>query len=793
MTVFAAKALLSHWRRHPFQLAVLIVGLAMATALWSGVQAINGEARASYQRAERATDMINLPRLTGTAGKKIEIAEYAALRRQGWPVSPVLIEGINSDGTSISLIGIDPFTHPMARQISSAFQGPAPIGWNRAFVHPSTLKSALALDLPIELDAADTVLPGQIIADIGVASDLLNRGDGIDFLVLVGAIPDETPSGMDLSEPAAALDIAGLTDTFHLNLTAFGFLAFAVGLFIVQGGIGLAIEQRRPVIRTLRTLGVPLGTVVVLLAIELLMLAFFGAALGLLLGYLLAGALLPDVSATLRGLYGAPDIGSLSLRGEWMASGLLLALIGTAAAGSAGLWQILRMPLLAPARPRAWSRTSAKRFALQAAIGVLIGAAGTLAFALLPGLPGGFSLVAGVLIAAALVLPICLLGAIRFLASRSNRPLRRWFWADTEQQLPSLLLALMALMLALAANVGVSTMVSSFRLTFVQWLDQRLVSDIYVSARTADEGLVLRQFLEERADAVLPIWYSEAQLFGLPAEIYGIIDDPSYRTSFPFVAEAPDPFRQLYAGEGVFLNEQTARRQGLWIGDIVTLGPGWQRPIVGIHSDYGNPGVQIVTDLSSLLAQAIPIVSRRFGVRVAPHLKSNLRAELINEFGLPPDAVSDQSNVKAFSLSIFDRTFRVTSALNILTLGIAGVALLTSLLTLATLRLPQLAPVWATGITQTRLSVLELLRALALALLALVLAIPVGLALAWILLSVVNVAAFGWRLPMQVFPVDWLRLGAVSALTAFLAALWPALRLSRMSPSLLAKVFASER
>ncbi len=53
----------------------------------------------------------------------------------------------------------------------------------------------------------------------------------------------------------ASADLARLTDSFHLNLTAFGFLAFAVGLFIVHSAIGLAFEQRRSVFRTLRALG----------------------------------------------------------------------------------------------------------------------------------------------------------------------------------------------------------------------------------------------------------------------------------------------------------------------------------------------------------------------------------------------------------------------------------------------------------------------------------------------------------------------------------------------------------
>ena len=44
-------ALLSHWRRKPLQFAALFVGLALATALWSGVQGLNAQARQSDSEA----------------------------------------------------------------------------------------------------------------------------------------------------------------------------------------------------------------------------------------------------------------------------------------------------------------------------------------------------------------------------------------------------------------------------------------------------------------------------------------------------------------------------------------------------------------------------------------------------------------------------------------------------------------------------------------------------------------------------------------------------------------------
>ena len=102
------QALWSHWRRHPLQLAMLILGLAVATALWTGVQAINAEARAAYDRAAGVLGQDRLDRLVATDGA-LTVADFAALRRAGWPVSPVL-EGRIAPG--LQVIGVEPLTLP---------------------------------------------------------------------------------------------------------------------------------------------------------------------------------------------------------------------------------------------------------------------------------------------------------------------------------------------------------------------------------------------------------------------------------------------------------------------------------------------------------------------------------------------------------------------------------------------------------------------------------------------------------------------------------------------------------
>ncbi len=805
-------ALLSHWRRRPFQLLTLVLGLATATALWSGVQAINAEARSSYDRA--ATALGPAPRDEVAADRPLTMADFVALRRAGWQVTPVVEGRVRRGELDLRILGVDPFTLPLEDLPqdagAEAFDATFLTAPGVLIAAHSTAAEVAAVDagdapaLP-PVTQVDGVAPGLAYSDVVVAQALLGRGDGIDRILVTGPgsltrtpLEDIDAALRIVPAPAAGEgDLARLTDSFHLNLTAFGLLSFAVGLFIVRGAIGLAFEQRRPVFRTLRALGMSLRVLLGLLMAELLVLALASGAVGMGLGYAIASALLPDVAATLRGLYGADVGGALTIEPAWWAAGLGIAVLGTGIAAAGSLWQVARLPLLAPAQPRAWARASAAALHWQ-----LAASAALLALALLMGTAGaavtgsplvaGFVLLGALLIAAALALPPVLHAALSLGARTARGPLTEWFWADTRQQLPGLSLALMALMLALAANIGVGTMVSSFRLTFTGWLDQRLAAELYVSASSDAEAARLRDWLGPRVDAVLPIRDVDAELRGLPLQIFGVADDATYRDHWPLIDEAPGVWDDVAAGRAALVNEQLARRDDLWPGASVAL-PGGALPVAGVYSDYGNPLAQVLVGLDLFAARFPDAPDRNFGLRLPLDDVPAVRMALEDEFGLAQGNVVDQAGIKALSLEIFDRTFTVTGALNVLTLAVAGFAILTSLLTLAAMRRPQLAPVWALGLTRRRLAWLEVLRALLLAALTMLAALPVGLLLAWVLLAVINVEAFGWRLPMHVFPRDWALLLGLSVVAAVAASALPALRLSRTPPADLLKVFANER
>ena len=795
--------LLSHWRRHPLQFAMLLLGLALATALWSAVQAINGEARASYARAAAVVGQDRLEQLVHADGARIAQPVYVALRKAGWLVSPVL-EGEKRYGAErLRILGVDPVTLPAeAAQVNLSAGG---LGLARFITPPGVLIVSTetarrlqgAATPPLVID--DAIPPGTAMTDIGIAQSLLEAPDEVSRLLLASHQPAEARPLAEIAPdlvrraPAVESDLSRLTDSFHLNLTAFGFLAFAVGLFIVHSAIGLAFEQRRPTVRTLRAVGLPLRSLIVLMVVELLVLSLVAGLVGVALGYGVAALLLPDVAASLRGLYGAEVPGTLSIRPSVWGLGLAIAVTGTLVSAASRLWRIATMPLLAPARPRAWSLASERSLRLQAAGGVALLFASWLIVQFGSGLVAGFAALGAMLLGAALMLPLVLSLLLKLGERLSKGVVAQWFWADSRQQLPGLSLALMALLLALAANAGVGTMVQSFRLTFVGWLDQRLPSELYVNTRSNDEAQKVHDWLVARSDAVLPVWNTEVRMFGQPVQVYGIADHPTYRQHWPMLEAAPDAWDAIAHGNGALANEQLARRQKLKLGDMIALEGGVSLPLVGVFSDYGNPKGQVIIGVDELV-KLYPDASRlRYAVRVAHDKAPRLAEELRATFALPEENVINQASLKAFSLKIFERTFAVTAALNVLTLGVAAIAIFASLLTLSGMRLAQLAPAWATGLTLRQLALLEILRSAALASFTMLAAVPVGLGLAWMLLSVINVEAFGWLLPMHVFPLDWLRLLLLAVASAILAALLPALWLMRRQPAELVKVFANER
>lgn len=811
------RALLSHWRRHPVQFFSVLTGLWLATALLTGVQALNSQARDSYARASQLIGGEPQASLVAPDAASFPQALFAELRRAGWPVSPVVQGRVvlqGRDQQRLQLMGIDPVSLPGSGSVAGqrlsqaqmlAFFEPPGRTWVAAQTlealglqageQPLTSTGQRLPPLQVQADMA----PGLLLTDISFAQPLLNMPGRLSRLLVDSTFAARHPT------PPAALqlkqgednNLSRLTESFHLNLDAVGFLSFVVGLFIVHAAIGLALEQRRGLLRTLRACGVSARLLILSLGLELGALAVLSGVLGIASGYLLASLLLPDVAASLRGLYGAEVAGQLNLSPWWWLAGLGVSLLGALLAGASSLWRAARLPLLALANAQAWHQAHGRWLRRQGWVASAALLIALLALWLGDSLAAGFVLMAALLLGAALALPVLLNGLLKAVLGRGRSVLGQWFLADCRQQLPALSLALMALLLALAANIGAGSMTSGFRQTFTHWLEQRLTAELYLNPQNPQQAEQLNAWLSRQplVQAVLPAWQVSVQLQGWPAEVFGVVDNPTYRQHWPLLEAADAPWDRLLQDDSLMLSEQLARRLKVQLGDTVSIPTPqgtWAPKIVGIYADYGNPKGHLLVNAQHLLAHWPTLSPARFNLRVAPADVPPLIREVQREFALEDSRIVDQQQLKGWSSQVFERTFAATAALNSLTLGVAGVALFISLLTQSQSRLGQLAPLWALGVTRRQLMLLNLGQTWLLAVLTLILALPLGLLLAWCLDAVINVQAFGWRLPLQVFPGQLAQLLGLAMLATLLASAWPLWQLYRSRPADLLRTFAHE-
>jgi putative ABC transport system permease protein len=158
-------------------------------------------------------------------------------------------------------------------------------------------------------------------------------------------------------------------------------------------------------------------------------------------------------------------------------------------------------------------------------------------------------------------------------------------------------------------------------------------------------------------------------------------------------------------------------------------------------------------------------------------MTADLRARLA---GFPDMQVNSNRVLRQSAMEVFDRTFTITVAMQLITTVVAFIGVLSSLLALQLERAREIGILRALGMTPQELRHLAFWETGLLGASAGLLALPTGYVLAWILIFVINQRSFGWTLRMQVDPLPFIQAFLLSLAAALLAAVYPIWRLNRM-------------
>ncbi|TLM78574.1 FtsX-like permease family protein [Microbulbifer harenosus] len=799
---------LSHYRRHPGQLAGLLLILVCAAMLWSGVRSLT--AAAGNAVADSTAVLEPLLSVVRVDGEPLSVEDFARLRRAGLCASPRLeVRFTTGESEAPVVIGIDPLSAACLRKYRQR-RGERALAEGAASVastlmaglagsdHPLLLGSAsdLArwrqLSLPgvedIETDVIDGVPRGQLFADISVAADLAGAGHGRLQILLPAAEVERVPL------PAAyraevedyGVEPDPLVESFLLSLDALGALMLLVAALLVRSVYRFALEQRRRSLEILIRLGVTVGRLRMALIAEVLLIALAGGTVGMWLGEWLASAMATGFESTLSGLF---SVDTLVMRAPTPETWLGMVLILAVVVG----WACVDLLLLGRRdRHGGLHGSGIQAGGPQTDTGATSRWRGLLALVLLVlsliGLREAghlwliFLAALGCLMGAGLLLPDLLNKLLACAERRCRRPLLEWSCSEMRALCRLLSLPLTALAFAIATAIGVHAMVTGFESTFARWLDQRLQGDLYldpgVPVATEEWRARLRQI--PGVTSVLPMVRTRALLYSaragqisteqsttdlLPVDVLGVDPASPLLQAWPFLFEIPDLWAEL-ARRGVLINEQLARRQSIAVGDRIRFRLGARshtRDVIGIYADYGRPEGELMLPLA-MVSDALPDRYSTFVLGAADIHSVPWQDWPQQHPWLGRSRLRDQAGLKQSANAAFARTFQMTRMLNALTLALAGTALALMGLVIFRLRQGSYTMLYVFGERCKPLRLRLIGHSVLVTGLLALLAIPLGVFLSWVLVARVNPAAFGWALPLHFYPGFWLQVWLVCLL-----------------------------
>ncbi|MBL8359374.1 MAG: ABC transporter permease [Rubrivivax sp.] len=546
--------------------------------------------------------------------------------------------------------------------------------------------------------AAGTPMAVMDIAAAQTAFGLEGRLSRIDLRLVPGADAAALQAALPGNVRVARADDAGerasaLSRAYRVNLTVLALVALLVGGFLVFSVVSLSVAQRTPALALLSVLGLTARERRAWVLQENAVLGAAGSVLGLLLGTGLAWAALQWLAGDLGGGYFPGLVPTLQLS---PVAAMAFFALGVASA-VAGAWVPARhAEALPPAQ--ALKGLGVGDLPPLRARWPLVMLLGSLLLALAPpvgGLPlAAYASVALLLFGGVALVPV----AVQALLAGHPTPhgaaallaVRR---ADHQRHAATAAVA--GVVASLALSVALTVMVASFRSGVASWLDQVLPADLY--ARTAGSGAAAEQpWLDDatvaRAAALPGVVRLRAtrvrQLVlapDLPA--VGLMTRPlagvDASAVLPLVGPAL-PAATLRPDEvGVYVSEAMVSLHGAAPGRTIELplgGPRGVQPVrvLGVFRDYARQfgtvaiddgdhrrltGDRLHNELAFWLAPGTDVAAVQRGLR-----------ELLPDPSLVDYASA--AELRSLSLRIFDRSFAVTTYLQVVavTIGLVGVA-----------------------------------------------------------------------------------------------------------------------
>jgi putative ABC transport system permease protein len=818
-------AYLRFYLRHPWQLVLAIAGISLGVGVYVSVDVASDNAARAFELSSALVRGQTTHRLLpiGTDIRETLYRDLVVDRgiALAAPVVELEVELADRRGVRFPFLGVDLLQEREMRSLGGFAPRP---GWDlvRLVTDPGTVLVAaeLATDLGLSVGSrivlavsgrdvsvevvgildggpsnGDTRPP--IVADIATAQEVLGTFgtlSRIDFKLTQRQAEElalDPPIGTALisarDEDRAFEELAS---AFRTNLTALGLLALVVGIFLIYGTMTFTVVQRRTTLGVLRALGLRRSEIVGSVLCEALAIGACATVLGLLIGHVLATALVDLVLRTIGDLYFSASVKAAPTSVMTYARGAVLGIVGTILAGAKPAVDAARAAPAAVLRRAALERGAHRgaRLAAAASLPVLIASLLTLAWGPRD-LYTAFGGLFGVIAASALCVPAAVLLFVRVLEAVAGPRLAVpgiLALRGVGASLSRTGVAAAALAIAIATVIGVGIMIGSFRTSLAEWLDDTLTGDVYASFD--GDGVRL-------TDDELRVVERDGRVLGMSLTRSVVV--PTSAGEVVLRAMRPGPrgwgldvvnndenqaLDDVANGRGTAISERLAFARQLRVGDslAVPTPTGVERvPIVATFRDFNTGAYSIVVSLDWFRQRWSDDRITGIGIYLDPGTRPADVEPMLRTALPPPLRLRTTEAIRRISLQIFDRTFQITEVLRLLAGIVAFLGVLSALLSIELERTRELAVLRAIGFKPQELTTTLLAQTGLLGAAAGLAAAPIGIALAALLVHVINRRSFGWSMELIV-TAGPIASGLVLAVAAALVAgVYPAVRVIR--------------
>ena len=654
-----------------------------------------------------------------------------------------------------------------------------------------------------------SALENLFITDIASAQELTEKKDRIDYIDVIIKNEKEEKLLTGLLQDGFILQKSGLRsntaeqmlDAFNINLTSLSLLALIVGLFLIYNTMTFSVIQRKVLIGTLRSVGVTSGEIYGLILKEALIIGIIGTIAGFAAAYFISKFLLIIISQTINDLYYVVSVREIYISPSIIIKGIALGVIATL------------LSALKPAKdassvhPRSAMIRSEQESSLFKKIpgmtiaGIIFFTAGAVIL-LIPSKNIWLSYfgILPVIIGFALFTPLIII-----LVEKIFSPLYTKLFGITGkmssrsilQNISRTYIAIAALALAVAATVGVGTMVSSFRTTVIDWLETRLNADVFISAPSLisrRNDAVLNEDILDKIRAIDEVkdfnFYREVELFQEGKRYHLLASGLSKRSysGFKFKEGNPDEAWKGFEAGDLFISEPFAYKNDLTVGDMLSLktDKGMREfRVAGVYYDYASDQGLITIQYKHF--KEFWNAEGYSGISV--FVKDESYIGTVKDKIQTLDTGGQQLVVRTYkylrdsSVEIFDRTFLIAKVLQLLSIIVAFIGILSSLMSLQLERRRELGILRANGLLPSQLFLMVNLQTLLMGFTAGLIALPLGNILAAILIYIINKRSFGWTMQFEILPGILAEAMILSITAALLAGLYPGYKMSKTSPS----------